>query len=126
MSWREAPLYVAAADLVRWNLERQRTWSDRFLADRLAETSCALLEAIALALTFPAIRPHQLRLADQGVVRVREQLRLATDLALLSARQRRFALGRLAELGRMIGGWRRSISLRNRPSGEGPPAARIV
>ena len=126
MTWREAPLYVAATDLASWILERQRTWDANILGQRLASTACDLQEAIALALTFPAIRRSQLHLADQGVVRLREQLRLVTDMTLLSPRQRRFALGRLAEIGRMIGGWRRRLSSSSRSSGVGPPVASTV
>jgi len=124
LSWRQAPLYVAAYDLVCWLLEHQRKWPPTVLGDRLASTACALLESISLALTFPLNRRYQLREADQTAARLREQLRLAADLSLLSARQRRFAQARLAEIGRMIGGWRRSLPAATHPTGEQPPAAR--
>ena len=122
MSWRDAPLYVVAYDLVGGLLARVTDWppSHRFLQARLSQAAYDLLEGVSLALTFPQTRAGHLQQADQAVVQVRILLRLACDLSLLSTRQRAHFADQLRDIGRMIGGWRKRVS------GAGPPAARIV
>ena len=84
---------------------------------------CTLLEAASLALTFPRSRGQHLVTADQAVVRVRVLLRLAAAQGALTARQLRYASGNLADIGRMIGGWRKRLPSN---AGERPPTAAIV
>lgn len=62
---------------------------------------------VSLALTFPASRSRHLEAADEAVVRLRELLRLAQELGLISPGGLRYASGRLLVIGRMIGGWRK-------------------
>ncbi len=117
MSWRDAPLYVEAHDLARWVLERAASWPperDRLLAPPLAAAACDLVTEVALALTFPHSRARHLERADHAIVRVRTLLRLARDLALISAGGLRFAAGRLQVIGRMVGGWRKRVERRDR------------
>jgi len=120
MSWRDAPLYVQSRDLAAWVMERAARWTGAE-GDRLGRDTHAaardLVEACALALTFPARRGDWLEAADVAALRLRERLRLAALLGLLSRRQLRFVDGRLAEVGRMIGGWRKRHARRAR----GPP-----
>lgn len=134
MSWRDAPLYVEAHDLARWLLERAATWEDGEPAHRVAGSACDLLEAVALALTFPARRAEHLEAADGAIVRLRCQLRLARELGLLSPGGQRFAAGRLLAIGRMVGGWRKRVDKTERQAqgraprprrnpGDGPQAA---
>ncbi len=133
MSWRDAPLYVEAFDLSRWVAERAATWPHRPLARLATASACELVSAVSLALTFPARRPRHLETADENIVRLRALLRLAAALGCLSAGGLRYATGRLAAIGRMVGGWRKRLerSARRiggapaaRASGDGPPAAR--
>jgi hypothetical protein len=139
MSWRDAPLYVHAHDLARWVLERTGGWGEPEAAGgplqlQVAAAACDLLTGASLALTFPATRPRHLEQADEAIVRLRVLLRLARDLGLLSAGGTRYATGRLSEIGRMIGGWRkrvdrsaRRVANRSRKedtrTGDGPPPA---
>jgi len=60
--------------------------------------------------------------ADAHLDTTRFLVRLATDFGYLSKRQYAFASDRLAEIGRLVGGWRRSEE-RRRPS-EGAGAGR--
>lgn len=112
MSWREAPLYVEAHDLGRWLLERldgRPPFAASTLGRALAEAVIALVDEVSLALTFPPTRRHHLETADHQVVRLRVRLRLARDLGHLSAGGCRYAQGRLLEIGRMLGGWRKRV-----------------
>jgi len=49
-----------------------------------------------------------LDLADAHLDQVRFLVRLVTDLGWLSERQYAFAAEKLAELGRLVGGWRKA------------------
>ena len=70
-----------------------------------------------MALTFPEGRAAQLQAADEAVVRLRERLRLAGALGLLSPGALRQLTGQLSAIGRMIGGWRRRLG----PHARAPP-----
>jgi hypothetical protein len=118
MSWREAPLYVEAHDLSRWLVERlaeRERFEATSLGRALADAAIGLLAEASLALTFPPSRPEHLENADHHVVRLRVLLRLARDVGHLSPGGCRFAQGRLLEIGRMIGGWRKRVERRPRP-----------
>lgn len=113
MSWRDAPLYTEAAALAAWVVERASAWptpGGAQLAPPTTEAALALVDAVALALTFPEPRAEHLHAADEAVVRLRERLRLATRLGLVSPGGARHAQGRLLIIGRMIGGWRRRVA----------------
>ncbi len=64
--------------------------------------------------------------ADGNLDATRFMLRLATDLGYLSNRQHAFACERVAEIGRLIGGWRRSEERRTRAEGAGAGRSRRV
>ncbi len=129
MSWRDAPLYVEAFDLASWTMERTQQWPHGNLARLVTLSASELVISVSLALTFPANRGRHLEEADEGIVRLRTQLRLAHALGLLSRRGLRFSAGRLGVIGRMIGGWRKRLDKQGkevtsrRVSGEGPRAA---
>ncbi len=123
MSWKRAPLYVRSHDLARWLHERLASMANRpdvGLVGAIGEEARRLVGAIALALTFPAGRRAHRDQADATLVRLRVLLRLAEELGFLSPRQRRYALGELQTLGRMVGGWQRSARRRSRSGVEAP------
>ncbi len=112
MSWRDAPLYVEAHDLAAWLVARAATWRQpaaACLAPRIAGAACDLVDAVALALTFPIRRAAHLERADASIVVLRTELRLAEQLDVVSARGLRFACERLRTIGRMVGGWRKRV-----------------
>lgn len=111
MSWRDAPLYIEAHDVARWVSERALGFPAAAapVGGRLVQTAGDLLDAVALALTFPDTRGGHLRAADEAIACLRVQLRLARDLGLVSAGGVRHVAARLAVAGRMIGGWRKRV-----------------
>ncbi len=136
MSWKDAPLYVETHDLACWVLQRAHSWPQRGddqLSRLAAGAACELVISVSLALTFPPTRADHLECADHAIVRLRTLLRLAGQLELLSAGGLRFASGRLREIGRMVGGWRKRVARTSRSrrrdrviptiSGDGLPAA---
>jgi hypothetical protein len=62
--------------------------------------------------------------ADAHLDTTRFLLRLATDFGYLSGRQQAFASERLAEIGRLVGGWRRSEERRRSREGAGAGRSR--
>ena len=108
---REAPLFAKTYDLVLWLDARTSAFPkhQRFgLAARIMGHAHDALEALTLALKgFDKL--DNVDRADRALALLRVQLRLATDLKLLRHRQLQFAIGRIEELGRMVGGWRKRL-----------------
>lgn len=105
VSWRDAPLAIRSEDLAAWVVAR--CVGSTGLGQRTSEAAQDLAISLALALTFPERRSAHLVAADEAVVRLRTLLSLAERSGLLRAQQRRYATSELAEIGRMIGGWRK-------------------
>lgn len=109
----QAPVYVAAYDLARAVLQA----TDRLprhrrfvLGRRIEEAALDVVDAVYLALVDPTQRPQRLGQADHALARLRTGLRLAQDLDALGERPA-VALGQqLAEVGRQLGGWQRSLA----------------
>jgi hypothetical protein len=78
------------------------------LARRLCTTSLELLEELTLALK-DRDREARIEGADEMLVILRVQLRLAASTGLLEERQVLFALELADGIGRQLGGWRRSL-----------------
>src|SRR5271165_6091493 len=77
------------------------------LGDRIYSQSLDLVGALTQA-TFSRDKSHALDTASDRVNSLRVLLRLAKDLRLLSFDPYTHATGLLDEIGRMIGGWRKS------------------
>ncbi len=77
------------------------------LGDRCVNTMLTIQEAL-LDAAYGAQRAEALALAQRKLNTLRYLLRLAKDLQLLGVEPYGFAAERLEELGRMIGGWRKS------------------
>jgi hypothetical protein len=125
VSWRHAPLYVAAHDLAALVLRGTAAWppEQAALRDLCTAAACALPTWAAMALTFPDRRARSLLELDEAVLRLREHLRLARALGLVSPGWARDAADRLDDVGRMTGGWRRRLRA-NEGAGEEDPGLR--
>lgn len=124
MSRQDAPLYIRAHALARALHQRVGAWPDpqrALLGQALVAEAMALLCGVSLALAFPKSRPDHLEEADQALLRLRVQLRLAQDLGLLSEGAAAALHAELTDTGRMLGGWRKRERLRQKqqPSEEG-------
>ncbi len=104
---RDAPIYIEAFELAVWVAERTAAWDERgrYLAQPVTESAWNLVRHVALALSFPETRLERLAQVDEDIVSLREGLRLARRLALISPGGLRHAVGRLIIIGRMVGGW---------------------
>ncbi|HMD98348.1 MAG TPA: diversity-generating retroelement protein Avd [Terriglobia bacterium] len=101
-------------DLVLWLLPKAEKFphSYRFsLGDRVVSYGLDLL-LILVAAAYTVDKGTLLEQASQKVNGLRYLLRLAKDLRLLSMDGYGFALERLDEIGRMVGGWRRATAVK--------------
>ena len=110
----ETTLYVRAYDLTKWLIERGQRFpkNQRFvIGARLQTATLDLLDMVSLGLLQREDRPQRLRKADEALARIRIAVRLSRDLGVLSERQAEHAGREIAEVGRMLGGWRRRLSV---------------
>ncbi len=79
------------------------------LGGRLDKSLTALLDRLILARYEPRERAEHLRRANLRIERLRFQFRLARDLECLATKSFGHAARMLDEIGRMVGGWLRSL-----------------
>lgn len=109
---RESPIFAKTYDLVRWLLTHTDKFpkSERFrMARRLEDGAYALYDCLLLAARRQDRRRWLLE-ADLALDRLRLLLRLSHDRSLTSTRQYAHASKRLAEIGRLLGGWLRGCT----------------
>ncbi len=104
---KAAPIFGDANRLCAWLLE-QLGQDDRVLARRICTTALELLEAVALAVKNRR-REERIERADEALIALRIELRLAEATGLLAESQVLFALKQADGVGRQLGGWHRSL-----------------
>lgn len=103
-----APLFVDTFSLCEWLLQHldQKTGA---LPQALCCNALQLLTAVTLALKNRQ-RQERLDEADECLVVLRVQLRLAAAVGWLSDSQMLFALEGADRIGRQVGGWQRALN----------------
>ncbi len=86
------------------------------LARKVQAQLFAMYEALVDAGLSDAPLPH-LRRADASLTKLRAYLRLCRDLRLLSIPQYGYASQQVAQVGRLLGGWFKSLERGKRPRG---------
>lgn len=102
-----APLYTDTLALCEWMLGRLSSNAEP-LARSLCYRVLTLHEAVLLALK-DRRREERIDQADEELVLLRAELRLAAVLGYLEERQAVHALARANDIGRQLGGWRRAL-----------------
>lgn len=117
----ETPIFTRTYDLISWllpltmNFPRpQRFVVTRRLQDAALGFQELLVEANALR---GGARGQRLRAADAELLKVRLYLRLCEKWQWLSPGQYRHASAMVAEIGRLLGGWLKTVT----PGPQGPP-----
>jgi hypothetical protein len=118
----DGPVAVQRAyDLAIWLIAKVEKFprSMRFsVGDRLLARALDLVETLASA-AYSKNKIALLEQANLSVTSLRFLLRMAFDLKLMGADSQEFASGKLEEIGRMIGGWRKSVE-RQTTEGKAP------
>lgn len=108
---KESPIFTRTYDLLRWLIPATVKFprQQRFvLAEALQRTALAFQERlIEASLSNQAV--DSLRDADITLVKLRLYLRLCHDLQLLNPGQYEHVSRMIAEIGRLLGGWRKSV-----------------
>lgn len=109
---KESPIFVRCYDLLRWLIPRTLDFPKRqrgVIARQVQQQAFALYEALTdAAMDEAAIMTH-LRRADRCLMKLRKYVRLCRDWQLLSIRQYGHACGLMSQVGRLLGGWIRSV-----------------
>ncbi len=107
---KESPIFSRTYDLLRWLIPATLRFprQQRFvLAQALQETALRFHEELIEAACASDAQP-MLQKADVTLVKLRLHLRLCRDLDLLSDGQYEHVSRMVEEIGRLLGGWRKS------------------
>ena len=109
----ESPIFSRVYDLLLWLLPQAIKFPRAYrftLAERVQHRALDLQETlIAAGLRRGPDRSSHLRQADTQLAQLRQTLRLCKDLNLLTLKQYEHAAALLAEIGRLLGGWQKSL-----------------
>ena len=109
----DAPIVVSKAyDFNLWLVQKVQKFPRHFrttLGDRLASSSIDLL-LLLLDAAYTSQKESTLIAANRKLNAIRYLLRMAKDLRLMSIESFGFAVEKIDEIGRMAGGWRKSVA----------------
>jgi hypothetical protein len=108
---KESPIFSRTYDLLRWLLPATVKFprQQRFvLAEAVQRTALSFQETLVEAAHDPQPRPV-LRRADVTLTKLRLYLRLCRDLELFSPSQYAHAARLVDEIGRLLGGWIKTV-----------------
>jgi len=108
---KESPIFTRTYDLLRWLLPATVKFprQQRFvLAEAVQRTALSFQETLIEAAHDPQPRPV-LRRADVTLTKLRFYLRLCRDLELFSVKQYAHAARLVDEIGRLLGGWIKTV-----------------
>jgi len=108
---KQSPIFIKHYDLMAWLIpctlkfpKSQRGVLARQMQSELFRIQEALVEAGVSESPLPCLKK-----VDQSLICLRTYLRLSRDLELLSPGQYKHVSGLTAEVGRLLGGWMKSI-----------------
>lgn len=111
---KQSPIFAKTYDMLLWLLPCTTKFprEHRFvLAKAVQETALHFQEELIEAgLWQGKARERALASADVTLTRLRFYLRLCHDLKLITPKQYRHVSEMVAEIGRLLGGWRQSLS----------------
>lgn len=108
----ESPIFTRTHDLLLWLMQTTRKFprEQRFvLARRVQDQAFAFQDAIVAAGADPNNRARHLVTADAALIGLRKTLLLCHQMQLISDGQYRHASGMTAEVGRLLGGWKKTV-----------------
>ena len=108
---KESPIFTKTYDLLIWLIPATVKFprQHRFvLANTLQQSGLRFQEQIIAAALTADPRP-QLEQADITLAQLRTQLRLTHDLGLLNKGQYRHVAGMVNEIGKLLGGWLKTV-----------------
>lgn len=104
---RESPLFVKTQDFIVWLFQQSAKFPRHYrhsLTERLENSALSFQRCLGRRLILK--EPQALAEADLELWQMRQLLRIAHELNILSARLLEHAFQSVAELGRLLGAWR--------------------
>lgn len=111
---KESPIFTKSYDLLRWLIPQTIKFprEQRFVvAEAVQRTALQFHERLIEAARADDPRPC-LKQADVDLTKLRFYVRLCRDFELISSKQYEHAAQLLAEVGRLLGGWIKSVGSR--------------
>lgn len=111
---QQSPIFAKTYDLLLWLLPQTTKFSreHRFVLARAVQETVLRFqeELIEAGSSSGRARERALGAADITLTKLRFYLRLCHDLNLLTSNQYRHVSQMVTEIGRLLGGWRRSVA----------------
>lgn len=112
-----SPIFTKTYDMLLWLIPRttsfprdQRFVLARHVQDTALQFQEHLIDTATASRQDAALRRQKLQQADVALTKLRFYLRLCRDLGYFKANQHRHVSDMLAEIGRLLGGWQKSIA----------------
>lgn len=112
MSFQNLPIFEKTYELILWLYPAVNKFpkSQRFvLGQQIENTMLNIMKGIIQANAERAKLPY-LKQASVDLDKLRIIIRLAKDMKFFTVRQYEFAVGKINEIGKMLGGWIKSCS----------------
>lgn len=110
---QQSPIFTKTYDFLLWIGQHVARFpkSERFrLAQRIEHSAYAFYDQILMAARHSEQRHERLTCADDELARLRVYLRLAKDHGFSSMRQYQHASGSIVEIGKLLGGWLKTVA----------------
>lgn len=107
---KESPIFTRTYDLLRWLLPATVKFprQHRFVLAEAVQRTALQLQEDLLEAAYHKRPQAQLHQADVTLAKLRLYLRLCHDLDLLKLSQYQYVAGLVDEIGRLLGGWRKT------------------
>lgn len=109
---RQSPIFVKTADFLLWLMQHTEKYpkSERFrLARRIEDAAFNFFELLVKATRTSRQKRLVLLQADLELEKLRLYIRIAMKRKLATPNQYHYAAGALLEIGRLLGGWLKTV-----------------
>ena len=109
---RQSPIFSRTSDFLLWLMNHTEKFpkSERFrMAKRLEDSAFSFYELLIEATRTTKRKRQTLVRADVELEKLRLYVRMSQQRKLTSMSQYRFASGEMVEIGRLLGGWLKSV-----------------
>ena len=111
---QQSPIFVRTYDLLLWLIPQTTKFrrEQRFVLGKAVQETALRFQEALIEAAMAGRRGQQRALvrADVDLTKLRFYLRLCQDLELITLRQYRHVAEMVAEIGRLLGGWRKKAS----------------
>ncbi len=108
---RESPLFVKTRDFIVWIFQHTAKFPRQYRHTLTERLECGMLEFQRCLGEAAVLRDmHALDRADMELWQTRQLLRVANDMGIFPARLMQYSTEALAEIGRLLGAWRRKAA----------------